>query len=358
MLVEQFNFELPDEAIALRPAHPRDHARLLHIAAGGEFSDKHVFDLARILRSGDVLVVNETKVFPSALTAIRAARPVGGGGDVKLNINLHKNIGSGQWRAFARPAKRVKIGDDLKFGGGLSAIVMDKGQRGDILVKFNRNGADLMAAFGRAGKPPLPPYIARQRKVDTQDMEDYQTVYATETGSVAAPTAGLHFTPTLLEHLILKKVQLEKILLHVGAGTFLPVTETDTEDHVMHSEWYSISKQTADRINEAKQEGRRIVAVGTTSLRTLESATIDGVLQSQSRNTDIFITPGYRFKMVDGLMTNFHLPKSTLFMLVCAFAGSSRMQSAYKHAIDEGYRFYSYGDSSLIWRRANGEFPL
>ncbi len=351
MRVDLFDFTLPDEAIALRPASPRDHARLLHIQPSGCFTDQHVFDLAEIFKPGDVLVINETKVFPSALKAKRPARPIGGGGDVTLSLNLHKKVDDQSWRVFIKPAKRVRENDILDFGNGLTAIVTQKRDRGDILLQFNRSGSELMQSFDEIGQPPLPPYIGRQREVDERDREDYQTVYATEKGSVAAPTAGLHFTPDLIQSLRRRGVQFEKVLLHVGAGTFLPVTADDIANHIMHSEWYSIKAETADRINKAKNEGRRVIAVGTTSLRALESSTIEGRLKPQSKETDIFITPGYKFKLVDGMMTNFHLPRSTLFMLVCAFAGTEQMQTAYRHAIMSGYRFYSYGDSSLIWRK-------
>jgi len=309
-----------------------------------------VFDLPTLLRAGDVLVVNETRVFPAALTAIRPARPVGGGGDVSIQVNLHKQISGNQWRAFVKPAKRVKLDDTLSFGTELNASVSHKGDGGDIELTFNESDEALMNAFEELGVPPLPPYIARQRAVDARDTADYQTIYAEQSGSVAAPTAGLHFTPELVEGLKVAGVTIEKVVLHVGAGTFLPVKADDTRDHVMHSEWYSIDRQTADSLNEAKVEGRRIIAVGTTSLRALESATVDGKVIPQERETDIFITPGYQFRFIDGLMTNFHLPKSTLFMLVSALAGPDVMKKAYARAIETGYRFYSYGDSSLLWR--------
>lgn len=350
MDVDLFDFDLPESSIALRPASPRDTARLLHIGLSGDLTDKIVRDLPVILQAGDVLVFNETKVFPAAFTAIRPAREHGGGGDVSLTINLHKQSGIGVWDAFIRPAKRVRVGDRLYFDEALQADVIAKRDGGDVSLKFNASGEALQAGFERCGAPPLPPYIVRKRAPDARDVTDYQTVYAKESGSVAAPTAGLHFTPDLLSQLEARGVQFEKLTLHVGAGTFLPVKSDDTDDHDMHSEWYTIEADVAMRINQAKAEGRRIIAVGTTALRALESASSEGQLEAQSGETNIFITPGYKFRMVDGLMTNFHLPKSTLFMLVSALAGLDRMQAAYRHAIETGYRFYSYGDSSLIWK--------
>lgn len=350
MDVSLFDFDLPERAIALRPASPRDSARLLHISAQGEFEHKTVSDLPFLLRAGDVLVFNETKVFPAALMAKRPARAHGGGGDVSVTVNLHKSKDEGSWDAFCRPAKRLRAGDILNFDQTLSAEVLEKRDGGDLTLKFNARGDDLLAAFERCGAPPLPPYIARKRTPDAKDVSDYQTVYAKESGSVAAPTAGLHFTPALLEALDKAAVQREALTLHVGAGTFLPVKSDNTDDHDMHSEWYTISEPVADRLNAAKSEGRRIIAVGTTALRALESAVENGQIMAQSQDTDIFLTPGSKFHIVDGLMTNFHLPKSTLFMLVSALAGLERMQAAYKTAIDDGYRFYSYGDSSLIWK--------
>lgn len=350
MDVSLFDFDLPERAIALRPASPRDSARLLHIPVQGDFTHKAVSDLPSLLQAGDVLVFNETKVFPAALTAKRPARAHGGGGDVSVTVNLHKVRGEASWAAFCRPAKRLRVGDKLHFDESLSAEVVEKRDGGDLTLKFNAEGDDLLASFERCGAPPLPPYIARKRAPDEKDTSDYQTVYAKESGSVAAPTAGLHFTPELLKALDDAGVQREALTLHVGAGTFLPVKSDNTDDHDMHSEWFTLSDETADRLNAAKAEGRRIIAVGTTALRALESAVVDGRVKAQSRDTDIFLTPGSTFHVVDGLMTNFHLPKSTLFMLVSALAGLDRMQDAYKTAIDDGYRFYSYGDSSLIWK--------
>jgi len=350
MDVSLFDFDLPERAIALRPASPRDSARLLHIPVQGAFDHKYVSDLPSLLCAGDVLVFNQTKVFPAALTAKRPARPHGGGGDVSVTVNLHKAKGEDAWDAFCRPAKRLRVGDELHFDERLSATVSEKRDGGDLTLSFNAEGDDLLAAFERCGAPPLPPYIARKRAPDAQDVADYQTVYAKDSGSVAAPTAGLHFTQGLLRALDAAGVQRETLTLHVGAGTFLPVKSDNTDDHDMHSEWFTISEEVAERLNTAKAEGRRIIAVGTTALRALESAVEQGRVKAQSRDTDIFLTPGSSFHVVDGLMTNFHLPKSTLFMLVSALAGLNKMQAAYDTAIKEGYRFYSYGDSSLIWK--------
>lgn len=348
MKTELFDFDLPEHAIALRPASPRDHAKLLQVK-GGVFSDHHVFNLPDLLVAGDVLVLNDTKVFPAALTALRRARAHGGGGDVTLDINLLSDQANGVWQAFARPAKRLKTGDILTFSDALTAEVLEKRDGGEVVLQFNQFGSALYAAFDAVGSPPLPPYIARKREPDAQDTADYQTVFAKHKGSVAAPTAGLHFTPELMRQLSDKGVQVEYLTLHVGAGTFLPVKSDETSAHIMHSEWYDISESTAQSLRHAKEAGRRIVAVGTTALRALEAASETGPLVTLCANTDIFITPGYTFRFVDGLMTNFHLPKSTLFMLVSALAGRETMQKAYQHALSSGYRFYSYGDSSLLW---------
>jgi S-adenosylmethionine:tRNA ribosyltransferase-isomerase len=348
--VSLFDFDLPESAIALRPVSPRDSAKML-VVSGDGFVDRIVRDLPDQLRAGDVLVLNETKVFPAALTGVRPARAHGGGGDVSVDVNLHKVVSDSEWLAFVRPAKRLKVGDVVRFGG-LNAEVMSK-DGGEVSLRFDRGGEALQAGFAEEGFPPLPPYIARKREADDRDLEDYQTVYAQERGSVAAPTAGLHFTPELLARLGERGVEIVTLTLHVGAGTFLPVKTDSTDDHDMHSEWFTLNETTADAINAAKAEGRRVVAVGTTSLRALESAASEnGLVEAQSRETDIFITPGYRFRIVDGVMTNFHLPKSTLFMLVSALAGLETMQAAYAHAIETGYRFYSYGDSSLLWSAA------
>ena len=355
MKTSLFDFDLPEDRIALRPAVPRDVAKLL-VVEGDTLRDRTVRDLPGELRAGDVLVLNNTRVFPAALRATRPARAHGGGGDVALDINLLEAVSPDSWHAFARPAKRLRAGDRLEISG-LGAEVMEKGQGGAVTLRFDRASESLHAAFAEVGLPPLPPYIARKRAPDARDTADYQTVYAEARGSVAAPTAGLHFTHELLDALAAKGVQIERLTLHVGAGTFLPVKADSTDAHEMHAEWFTISPDTADALNRAKAEGRRIIAVGTTSLRALESAAVDypdGAtrIEAQTRETNIFITPGYAFKAIDGLMTNFHLPKSTLFMLVSAVAGLDTMQAAYAHAIASGYRFYSYGDSSLIWRAA------
>ncbi|KAA5805005.1 tRNA preQ1(34) S-adenosylmethionine ribosyltransferase-isomerase QueA [Alkalicaulis satelles] len=353
MKLSDFDFHLPEDRIALRPARPRDSARLLHVRPGGALEDRGVLDLPDLLQPGDLMVFNDTRVLPAALTASRPAREHGGGGPARIEINLHHREGDDVWRAFVRPAKRLRTGDRLDFEGGFSAGVTHKGAGGEVSLKFDRSGAALDAVIEAAGAPPLPPYIASKRAADAADRSDYQTLYAApdKTGSVAAPTAGLHFTERLFAALDTRGVRRTHVTLHVGAGTFLPVKTEDVAEHRMHGEWFEVSEEAAAAINAAKTDGARIIAVGTTALRTLESAAgPDGAVQAGSRETDIFITPGYRFRVVDGLMTNFHLPKSTLFMLVSALAGLDVMQIAYAHAIAQGYRFFSYGDSSLIWR--------
>ena len=349
MDISLFDFNLPESSIALRPCSPRDEAKLLQVKAG-TLSNHHVFELPKLLRNGDVLVVNDTRVIHAALTGIRAARPIGGGGDVTLDVNLLERKSLDEWQAFVRPAKRLRAGDVLTFGENLSATALANPYEGMVSLQFSKSGAALDEAIAQTGQAPLPPYIARKRAADEADKSDYQTVYADNSGSVAAPTAGLHFTPKLLAELGAKGISVEKLTLHVGAGTFLPVKTDNTDDHIMHSEWRVISDELAARINKAKSEGRRIIAVGTTALRALESAAKNGKLTAQTGGTDIFIKPGYKFQIIDGLMTNFHLPKSTLFMLVSALAGRETMLGAYKHAIAQDYRFYSYGDSSLIWK--------
>ena len=350
MKVSAFDFHLPEESIALRPAKPRDSAKLLQVSGQGIFTDHTIKDLPSLLQWGDVLVLNETKVLRAALTATRPARAHGGGGDVTIDVNLHTALSENEWRAFVRPAKRLRDGDEVHFSDSLSATVFANQEGGDVGLRFNLSGQSLSDAIEATGQPPLPPYIGRKRAVDAQDIDDYQTVYAEgEAASVAAPTAGLHFTPEVFAALDAKGVQIERLTLHVGAGTFLPVKADDTDDHHMHSEWYQISPDTAARINVAKDEGRRVIAVGTTALRALESSAVNGRVKTLTDDTQIFITPGSDFHIIDGLMTNFHLPKSTLFMLVSALAGLDTMQAAYAHAIENGYRFYSYGDSSLLW---------
>ncbi len=347
MRVDLFNFELPQERIALEPVEPRDASRLLHVTVDG-VSDRIMRDLPSVLRAGDMLVLNDTKVIPAQLRGVRAARPIGGGGDVEIDVTLHKDLGGNRWRAFVRPAKRLREGDLVQFGDLLSARVEGRSDA-EAVFAFDSFGAPFEEALARAGIMPLPPYIARKRNVTDKDRERYQTVYAEEKGSVAAPTAGLHFTDELFAALDAAGVQRTMITLHVGAGTFLPVTVEETAEHKMHSEWGEITEDQARRINACKAAGGRIIAVGTTSLRLLESAVNEeGVIHPFTEETDIFITPGYRFKAADMLLTNFHLPRSTLFMLVCAFAGTEQMKAAYAHAIEKEYRFYSYGDACLL----------
>ena len=351
MRVDLFDFELPPERIALEPASPRDSARLLCVRREG-LEDRIVRDLPSLLRPGDLLVANDTKVIPAQLFGERPARDrtQGDGGPVAVEATLHKDLGNNVWRAFVRPAKRLREGDAVTFGPGLSAKVIARdGAEADLA--FDTLGAPFFAALEKAGVMPLPPYIARKRPAGDTDRASYQTMFAEEAGSVAAPTAGLHFTPALIALLNDRGVAQTTITLHVGAGTFLPVTAEDTADHRMHAEWGEITPEQAAQINAARAKGGRIIAVGTTSLRLLESAADeDGTVNPFAGETDIFITPGYRFKAVDMLMTNFHLPRSTLFMLVSAFAGTQRMKAAYAHAIDTEYRFYSYGDASLLFR--------
>jgi S-adenosylmethionine:tRNA ribosyltransferase-isomerase len=349
MTLDAFDFTLPEDRIALRPARPRDSARLMQVRADA-ITDHGVRDLPRLLRAGDLMVFNDTRVIHAALDGVRPARDPGGQ-DVAVQANLHKRVDDRCWRAFARPGKRLKPDDRIVFGDGLEAIVVEKGEGGDLLLRFTLDGAGLDAAIAAAGHAPLPPYIADRRAPDAADEDDYQTIFARKDGSVAAPTAGLHFTDALVAALDTAGVERAFVTLHVGAGTFLPVKTDDPSAHVMHSEWRHVSVAVAAKINAAKREGRRVIAIGTTALRTLESAVDDtGAVQAVAGETDIFITPGFRFQVCDGLWTNFHLPKSTLFMLVCAFAGTHMMQQAYRQAISSGYRFYSYGDASLLWR--------
>jgi S-adenosylmethionine:tRNA ribosyltransferase-isomerase len=346
MRVDEFDFDLPAEHIALRPADPRESAKLLVIKPDG-LTDYRVSDLPALLRAGDMLVFNDTKVIPAQLFGTRERC----GSVVPIEATLHMRDGPATWRAFLRPGKRVKIGERISFasGGMLDATLIEKNENGEVLLRFDSSDLALDAAIRTYGHVPIPPYIATKRGDDAQDRHDYQTIYAREEGAVAAPTAGLHFTPMLFEALDTRGIERCFVTLHVGAGTFLPVKADDTQDHKMHREIGVIDDATAGRLNDAKRQGRRIIAVGTTSLRLLESAaTADGGLFPFSAPTDIFITPGYRFKFVDGLMTNFHLPRSTLFMLVSAMAGMDTMQAAYRHAIKLKYRFYSYGDACLI----------
>ena len=340
MRVDLFDFELPPELIALRPAKPRDAARLLHVPGEGALADLTVRDLPSLLRRGDVLVFNDTRVIPAQLEGMR--------GDARIGATLHKRIDLRRWQAFVRNAKRLRTGDTIDFANGVQAIAETRGDDGSWTLAFVGE-EPVEVLLERAGQMPLPPYIAGKRPTDAQDKADYQTMFAAKDGAVAAPTAALHFTPELMAALALAGIGTETLTLHVGAGTFLPMKVDDTADHRMHAEWGTISAEAAERLNAARAAGGRVIAVGTTSLRLLESAVSeDGTIQPFSDDTAIFITPGYRFKAVDGLMTNFHLPKSTLFMLVSALMGRDRMQAAYAHAIAAGYRFYSYGDSSLL----------
>ncbi len=349
MRLDDFDFELPEERIALRPARPRDAARLLVVGRGGRIEDKGVGDLPALLVPGDILVVNDTRVIPAALKAVRPARPHGGGADVTVDVNLFERAGPQTWRALVRPAKRLRPDDRLAFVGGLTALVESKSDGGAAALRFDRAGSDLDAAISAAGVAPLPPYIARRRAADARDAEDYQTVFAANDGSVAAPTAGLHFTDELLAAIERRGVRRLRVTLHVGPGTFLPVKSERLEAHTMHAERCVVSAETADALNAARRAGGRIIPVGTTSLRTLETAAgADGEFRAFDGETDLFIAPGYRFKAADALMTNFHLPKSTLFVLVCAFAGTSEMKAAYAHAVAAGYRFYSYGDACFL----------
>lgn len=356
MRVDLFDFELPEDRIALHPAEPRDSARMLVVDPVHGLADRGVRDLLWLLKAGDVLVVNDTRVLPAELRGERIRDE----NRASVSFNLHKRVDAHTWRAFARRAKRLRVLDRLELGNGgmepLTATVAGKGDTGEVTLAFDLGGAALDEAVKSHGAMPLPPYIEARRKSNERDKVDYQTVYAAEDGAVAAPTAGLHFTEELLAELEEKGVAIERVTLHVGAGTFLPMKVDDTEDHVMHAEWGEIDAGTVERILAAKVKGGRVVAVGTTSLRLLETASRKtGTLQPFVGETDIFITPGFQFQAVDVLMTNFHLPRSTLFMLVSAFSGLDVMKRAYAHAIEKGYRFYSYGDSSLLFRAANRE---
>ncbi|EJL30231.1 tRNA preQ1(34) S-adenosylmethionine ribosyltransferase-isomerase QueA [Novosphingobium sp. AP12] len=340
MRVDLFDFDLPPENIALRPARPRDAAKMLIVDGNSTFSDRHVRDLPGALRPGDVLVFNDTRVIPAQLEGIR--------GEARIGATLHKRIDLRRWQAFIRNAKRLRPGDAIAFPADVTAIAEERHDDGSWTLAFEGD-EPVEVLLERAGRMPLPPYIAGKRPTDEADASDYQTMFAREKGAVAAPTAALHFTPELVEALDAAGIARETLTLHVGAGTFLPVKADDTAEHRMHAEWGRIDSATADRLNAARAAGGRVIAVGTTSLRLLESATgDDGVIRPFEGDTAIFITPGYRFKAIDGLMTNFHLPKSTLFMLVSALMGLEQMQAVYAYAIESGYRFYSYGDSSLL----------
>ncbi len=347
MRTDLFDFELPESHIALAPAEPRDASRMLVIPPDAAMVDAHARDLVDWLQPGDALVVNDTRVIPAALDGRRTR----GDNTASVAFNLTKRVAANCWNAFARPAKRLIVGDRVAFGALLSATVTAKLDAGEVALTFDCSGPDLDRAIAQVGHMPLPPYIALKRPANAADVASYQTIYATHDGAVAAPTAGLHFTPELFARLAAKGVSRHTVTLHVGAGTFLPVKADDTGDHQMHSEWGTVSAETAATLNAVRARGNRVVAVGTTSLRVLESAaTPDGIIQPWTGDTSIFITPGYQFRAVDVLMTNFHLPRSTLFMLVSAFAGLDTMHAAYAHAIRTGYRFYSFGDASLLFR--------
>jgi S-adenosylmethionine:tRNA ribosyltransferase-isomerase len=358
MRVDLFDFDLPEERIALRPANPRDSARLLVVDPNftPQLADRNVRDLVDLLEPNDVLVFNDTKVIPAQLEGLR----IRGENQVAVSVTLHMRVAANGWKAFAKPGKRIKAGDRLQFGhsgntclvGTLDATVIEKGEAGEVALGFDLSGPALDEAIAAVGHIPLPPYIASKRPEDGQDRVDYQTIYAREEGAVAAPTAGLHFTPELFDMLDKRSIERAFVTLHVGAGTFLPMKVDDTSDHLMHYETGHIDAATAKMLNDAKARGGRIVCVGTTSMRLLESAADEnGSMHAWSGDTNIFITPGYRFRFVDMLMTNFHLPRSTLFMLVSAFSGLDTMRAAYAHAIEAGYRFYSYGDTSLLKRK-------
>jgi S-adenosylmethionine:tRNA ribosyltransferase-isomerase len=358
MRTDLFDFELPAERIALRPAQPRDSARLLVVEPGGSLHDRVVSDLPQLLKAGDQIVVNDTKVISAQLKGRRIGRET----EPKIDATLIKRLDASRWQALVKPAKKLAPGDVVRFGnegkvcllGHLDAEVEEKGEEGAVTLSFSFHGPTLDSAIADLGSPPLPPYIASKRAPDEHDAADYQTMFAANEGAVAAPTAGLHFTPALEAALRERGIGIVRLTLHVGAGTFLPVKVDDTAEHKMHSEWGTISPEAAEALNAARAKGGRIVAVGTTSMRLLESAAAeDGTIRPFAGDTAIFITPGYRFRAVDVLLTNFHLPRSTLFMLVSAFSGLETMKRAYAHAIDSGYRFYSYGDACLLFRAGN-----
>jgi len=343
MRVDLFDFDLPRRLIADRPAIPRDSARLLHLARDAAPADRRIADLPGLLRPGDLLVYNDTKVIPARLTGRRGA--------ARIEVTLHKRRDDGTWLAFARPAKRLAAGDRIAFAPGLTAEVVEKRAAGEVALRFPLADGALLEALETRGVMPLPPYIKRAADGDARDKGDYQTLFARAPGAVAAPTAGLHFTPELMAALAETGVETAALTLHVGAGTFLPVKADDARDHPMHAETGIVTEATADAVNRTRAAGGRVLAVGTTALRLLESAVDgDGRLTPFTGETDIFILPGFRFRITDLLLTNFHLPRSTLFMLVCAFAGTDRMKAAYAHAVAAGYRFYSYGDACLLER--------
>lgn len=348
MRVDDFDFDLPEDLIALRPARPRRASRLL--VADGETQRISVFEkLAEELREGDLLVFNDTKVIPARLVGLRRHDTGGEGGEVKMEATLIKRLAPDTWRTLAKPSKRLKSGDQSVFGD-LTGEIIAKGEAGQIDIRFDCADAALDAAVAIAGVPPLPPYIAARRGPDVEDEADYQTIFAERSGAVAAPTASLHFDDAVMASLSAKGVQTTRLTLHVGAGTFLPVKVDDTDDHIMHSEWGEVREETCEAINAVRKAGGRVIATGTTALRLLETAATSGAVHRWVGDTDIFITPGYRFRVADGLITNFHLPRSTLMMLVSAFAGTDRIRSLYRYAIKNKMRFYSYGDASLLWR--------
>ena len=357
MRVDLFDFDLPEERIALRPAVPREAARLLLVPRDGAFADRTVADLPALIRPNDALVVNDTRVVPARLFGVR----VRGEAAARVEVTLHRRESEERWRAFVRPAKKLAVGERIRFGeasesaacllAALDAEVIEKGEGGEVLLGFSFTGPALDEAIARHGVMPLPPYIAHRRAADAADERDYQTIFAAEPGAVAAPTAGLHFTPELIARIEAAGARLHRVTLHVGAGTFLPVKAEDTDAHRMHAEWGRLDAATAEALNAARASGGRIVAVGTTALRLIESAADEGGrIRPFAGDTAIFITPGYGFRAVDALLTNFHLPRSTLFMLVSAFSGLERMRAAYAHAIALGYRFYSYGDACWLER--------
>jgi S-adenosylmethionine:tRNA ribosyltransferase-isomerase len=345
MQVSAFDFTLPPELIAQRPIRPRDHARLLHLPAAGAIADRGMLDLPALLRPGDLLLFNDTRVLPARLRGRR--------GEAAVEVTLHQPTGEGRWRAFARPARKCRLGDRLDFAEGFAAVVVDRLEAGEIELRFALAGEALLAKLRVHGEVPLPPYIKRPAGGDPDDPGDYQTLFAREDGAVAAPTAALHFTPRLMAGLAERGVDHAFLTLHVGAGTFLPVKAEDTADHRMHGERYRLEAPAIEAIGRARARGGRVVAVGTTVLRTLEAVAAEpGRLRPKSGETHLFITPGFRFQVADLLLTNFHLPRSTLMMLVAAFAGFERIHAAYRHAIEQGYRFFSYGDACLLERAA------
>lgn len=341
MKTDIFTFEMPLELIANEPANPRDSSKLLHLTPNGQIHHHHVFDLDKILKEGDILVFNDTKVIPARLYGKR--------GEAHFEITLFKQLNLSDWEALIKNSRRLKIGDTISINDDFSAQVIEKKIEGPVILHFNKSGADLMSALHQTGIMPLPPYIKREHGGKESDKANYQTIYAKHEGAVAAPTAGLHFTESLFKKLEDKGIEKVFVTLHVGGGTFLPVKVEDTDDHKMHAEFGVLTKEVADKLNQAKNEGRRIITVGTTSLRLLESATDEnGIIHPFEGDTSIFITPGYKFKAIDAMFTNFHLSGSTLFMLVCAFAGIERMKNTYQTAIQQGYRFFSYGDACFL----------